>query len=350
MTVSLSDFGNESPLSHFLTASRETVELSTARKLNSFAMKLVDGTFIELKRLYMNHTARLTLEATIKKIEGAYAPSTIRAYKSNFESFIKFCDENNTAALPASNEIVASYIKKLSSHLKSSSIKIAIASVAAIHNLNSLKDPTQHPDVKIEMRRMYRTLGRYAKQAYGINKDLLDKMVAATEDSLRGVRDKAILLVAYDTLCRRSELVSLEFEDVLIDEKDTGVKLKLRKSKTDPHGIGKNLYLSNEAQDALKEWIYKSKISSGKIFRSVTSTGNIKDCLNSSHVGRIYKKMAQLSKVDQSTIKNISGHSLRVGAAQDLMLSGATLPIIMNRGRWTKTDTVIRYIESTPYL
>jgi site-specific recombinase XerD len=71
----------------------------------------------------MNNTARLILDATIKKIDGAYAPSTIRAYKSNFENFIKFCDENNTCAIPASSEVVASYIKKLSGHLKSSSIK-----------------------------------------------------------------------------------------------------------------------------------------------------------------------------------------------------------------------------------
>ena len=291
----------------------------------------------------MNNTARDCLQATIKKIDGAYAPSTIRAYKSNFEKFIKFCDENNTAALPASSEIVANYIKKLSSHLKSSSIKIAVASISALHNLNSLKDPIQHPDVKIEMRRMYRTLGRYAKQAYGINKDLLDKMVAATDNSLRGVRDKAILLVAYDSLCRRSELVSLEFEDLIIDSKNEETKLKLRKSKTDPHGIGKNLYLSSEAQHALKDWIDKSKISSGKIFRAITVTGKIKDSLNSSHVGRIYKRIAQLSMVDQSIIRSISGHSMRVGAAQDLMLSGATLPILMNRGRWSKTDTVMRY-------
>jgi site-specific recombinase XerD len=194
---------------------------------------------------------------------------------------------------------------------------------------------------------MYRTLGRYAKQAYGINKDLLNKMVLATDNSLRGVRDRAILLIAYDSLCRRSELVSLEFEDVLINEKDKGVKLKLRKSKTDPHGIGKNLYLSNEAQDALKEWIIKSKICSGKIFRAITPTGKIKESLSSSHVGRIYKKIAQLSMIDKSIIKSISGHSMRVGAAQDLMLSGATLPILMNRGRWSKTDTVMRYIESS---
>ena len=295
----------------------------------------------------INDTARDCLQATIKKIEGAYAPSTIRAYKSNYENFIRFCDENNTVALPASTEIVASYIKKLSSHLRSSSIKIAIASIAALHNLNSLQDPTQTPDVKIEMRRMYRTLGRFAKQAYGINKNLLDKMVGVTDDSLKGVRDKAILLVAYDSLCRRSELVSLEFEDLIIDSNDGGLKLKLRKSKTDPHGIGKNLYLSSEGQDALKEWIDRSKISSGKIFRAISVTGKIRDSLNSSHIGRIFKKRAYDSKIDIKIIDNISSHSARVGAAQDLMLSGTSLPIIMNRGRWTKTDTVMRYIENS---
>jgi site-specific recombinase XerD len=294
----------------------------------------------------MNHTAKEILIKTVEKIGGAYAPSTIRAYRSNFEAFIKYCDENNVTALPAEPEIVAQYIRKLSDgHLKSSSIKIAVASIAALHNLNSLKDPTQTSDVKIEMRRMYRALGRYAKQAYGINKILLDKMINSTENSLRGSRDKAILLVAYDSLCRRSELVSLEFEDLAIDSNDGSLKLKLRKSKTDPHGIGKNLYLSNEAQDALKEWIIKSKISSGKIFRAITATEKIKESLNSSHIGRIFKKYALIAKVEFKVIKNISSHSMRVGSSQDLMLSGATLPIIMCRGRWSKIETVMRYVQ-----
>lgn len=83
-----------------------------------------------------NDTSKQILAATIEKIEGAYAPSTIRAYKSNFENFIRFCDKNNISALPASSEILATYIKKLSTHLKSSSIKIAVASIAALHNLN----------------------------------------------------------------------------------------------------------------------------------------------------------------------------------------------------------------------
>jgi len=293
-----------------------------------------------------NDTAKEILIKTVEKIEGAYAPSTIRAYRSNFEVFIKYCHENNVHALPALPENVALYIRRLSDgHLKSSSIKIAVASIAAIHNLNSLNDPTHHPDVKIEMRRMYRTLGRYAKQAYGINKDFLKKMVRATDNSLRGIRDKAILLVAYDSLCRRGELVSLELEDVLIEDKS--IKLKLRKSKTDPDGIGKSLYLSNDTQIALKNWVKKSRIESGKLFRSITASGKIKESLNSAQIARIYKKLAINLKVDQDIIKRISGHSTRVGAAQDLMASGTSLPIIMNRGRWSKIDTVMRYVEAS---
>jgi site-specific recombinase XerD len=295
----------------------------------------------------MNHTARLTLEATIKKIDGAYAPSTIRAYKSNFENFIKFCDENNITALPASSEIVASYIKKLGTHLKSSSIKIAVASIATLHNLNSLKDPTQTPDVKIEMRRMYRTLGRYAKQAYGINKDLLDRMVAATDDSLRGIRDKSILLVAYDSLCRRSELVSLKVENLILDQNNGTLKLRLNKSKTDPHAFGRWLHLSNESQLALKNWLNLSQIKNGKLFRSISPSGNVNNNFDASQINRIYKQLAKLAGVNDSVRRNISSHSTRVGAAQDLMSTGASLPIIMNRGRWSKTDTVMRYVEYT---
>ena len=298
----------------------------------------------------MNHTAKEILIKTVEKIEGAYAPSTIRAYSSNFEYFIKHCDEISKEALPANPETVAQYIRKLSDgRLKSSSIKIAVASIASIHNLNSIIDPTQHPEVKIEMRRMYRTIGRYAKQAYGINKGLLDKMVATTDNSLRGIRDRAILLLAYDSLCRRSELVSLEFEDVLINEKYTGVKLKLQKSKTDSHGMGKWLYLSLETQIAIKNWLEASGIRSGKLLRGISVNGKISDNLISSQIGRIYKKIARTLKIDPDTIRMISSHSIRIGAAQDLLLIGKSFPEIMNRGRWSKIDTVMRYLENTQY-
>ena len=52
-----------------------------------------------------------------------------------------------------------------------------------------------------------------------------------------------------------------------------------------------------------------------------------------------------ISNIDADIIAKISGHSMPVGAAQDLLLSGTTLPILMNRGRCSKTDTVMRYTE-----
>lgn len=289
---------------------------------------------------------------TIKKIEGAYAPATIRAYKANFEKFITFCDDMDECALPANSDLVVQYIKLLSgSHLKSNSIQIAIAAIATIHKLNQTPDPTDHPEVKLELRRMYRTLGRECKQAYGITNIILQKMLKTTDEKLRGIRDRALLLMAYDSLCRRSELVSLQVEDLIINDTlpEPSFKLRLRRSKTDQDAKGSWIYLGAEAQKALNDWLKATDIKSGKIFRGIRKKGELSDGLSSSHINRIFKRLAKKTNLDPITIQQISGHSMRVGAAQDLLLSGASMPMIMNRGRWSKTDTVMRYVESAGF-
>ena len=285
---------------------------------------------------------------TIRRIDGAYAPSTIRAYKSNFEKFIEFCDCENVFALPADKANVANYIKHLANgKLKSASIRIAVASISAIHRLNELYDPTTHPDVRIELRRMHRNLGRESHQATGINFELLYKMISATDKSLRGIRDRALLLAAYDTMCRRSELVSLTMKDLIINYEDQSLKIKLRRSKTDQDGLGRWLHLSKESQCAIIDWINLSGIESGKLFRGVTRGQAVTEDLSAAQINRIYKRLARKSKADRSVVDHISGHSMRVGAAQDLLISGASLPMIMQRGRWSKADTVMRYVENT---
>jgi len=67
--------------------------------------------------------------------------------------------------------------------------------------------------------------------------------------------------------------------------------------------------------------------------------------LKSSQINRIYKRLAKDGELPQEIIDHISGHSMRVGAAQDLLKSGASMPMIMNKGRWSKIDTVMRYLE-----
>lgn len=290
------------------------------------------------------------LAKTIEKIDGAYAPATIRAYKANFEQFIHFCEDGFISPLPAEPQDVARYISKLTgSGLKSSSIRISIAAISSIHKLNSLEDPTQHPTVKIESRRMHRTLGRYSQQAFGITAPILEKMLCATSNNIRGIRNRALLLLAYDSMCRRSELVSLRITDIKRDELEncTQMKVRLRKSKTDQELQGRWIFLTQRSADALSLWLSQAKLKDGFLFRGINNAIDITQELKSSQINRIYKRLAKDANLPKEIIDHISGHSMRVGAAQDLLRSGASMPMIMNKGRWSKTDTVMRYLENT---
>lgn len=289
------------------------------------------------------------LQETILKIEGAYAPSTIRAYRADFKDFIHFCHDRNANTLPGQPHLVVEYICKLTAGGRSSaSIRRALCGLSAIHKLNRFEDPTKDPDVSLEMRRMHRKLGRSSSQAGSINADTLDKLVLATDDSIRGIRDRALLLVAYDTLCRRSELVSLQVKDIKINIKN-GIEtssILLRKSKTDQDSTGKWLHLSQRAHLALMEWMKKLPEEQEYLMVGIDRGGRISfSSLSSGQVNRIYKRIARNAGLDELVIQGISGHSMRVGAAQDLLNSGASMPIIMQRGRWSKTDTVMRYLE-----
>jgi site-specific recombinase XerD len=94
----------------------------------------------------METIANQLLESTIKKIHGAYAESTIRAYRVDFEQFIKYCEENHESALPASPETICKYIQKLIQDGKSSaSIRRLMACMTTIHKLNRFQDPTKDP-------------------------------------------------------------------------------------------------------------------------------------------------------------------------------------------------------------
>ena len=297
----------------------------------------------------MDSTAKQALNETIIKITGAYAPATIRAYKRDFENFIDYCSELDLPCLPSSSDTVAHYIDKLSDSKHSSAyIRRILAGISTIHKLNYLSDPTSHPEVKLAMRRMHRKLGRFAHQADGVNRELLEKLIKTTDNSLIGKRDRALLLLAYDTLGRRSELTSLRLEDIQLN--NNGATILLRKSKTDQDAQGKWLNISQQTYNEITTWINSADIRYGYIIRGIRKGNVVTDHLEPGQISRILKRLCKKAGLNESQIKNISGHSMRVGAAQDLLLAGASLPMIMAKGRWSKTDTVMRYIENTAGL
>ncbi len=295
-----------------------------------------------------------TLNKTILKVEGAYAPSTIRAYKEDFLSFIDFCNRLDITSIPANPNSICLFIKELIANGKTSaSIRRALAGISKIHQLNMLIDPADHPDVKIEMKRMHRQLGRISQQAYPITLDTLNELIPKKANSLRDYRDRALLLIAYDTLARRSELISYQVKDLSIYTKGDASYycISIRRSKTDQEASGKVAHLRKATYLATQEWLENAKITGGLLLRGIDRSNTVLPALGAGQINRIYKRLAKMANLDPHIIKRISGHSMRVGAAQDLLLSGASMPMIMSRGRWSKTDTVMRYIENftSPY-
>jgi site-specific recombinase XerD len=281
----------------------------------------------------------------LQHLEGAYAPNTLRAYKADMLEFISYCGKSGVCALPALPTVVAKFLMQtIGQGIKSSTVRRKVSSISAIHRLSCNEDPTKHPEVKITQRKIYRQLGTRFDQAYPVTRTVLEKLLSACTNDLHGLRDKALLLVAYDSMRRRSELVSLRVEDIEWLS-DKGASILLRKSKTDQHGTGKWIHLNSETAYVMQSWISAANINSGNVFRGIRGEAEISNSLCESRIARIYKTLARRAGLSEQIIQGISGHSMRVGGAQDLLSWSASLPQIMVKGGWGKTDTLMRYVE-----
>lgn len=237
----------------------------------------------------------------------------------------------------------------MSNGIKSATIRRKVASISAVHRLTNFEDPIKHPEVKPCVRKINRQLGNRFDQAYPVTRTVLDKLLAVCGDDLRGLRNKALLLLAYDSMRRRTELVSLRVEDIQMSDEGK-CSILLRKSKTDQTSSGHWIHLSLETTTALNNWMRVANISEGFIFRGIHTGKRTFPGLGASQVSRIFKSLAKSAKLKDEIVNSICGHSMRVGAAQDLLISGASLPQIMVKGGWSKTDTVMRYIDKVrPY-
>jgi site-specific recombinase XerD len=217
----------------------------------------------------MNYTTCQHLEHLWLHIEGAYAPNTIRAYKADMGEFILYCAKNSTCALPAAPVDNAKFLlTTMSSGIKSATIRRKVASISAVHRLSNFDDPTKHTEVKLCVRKINRQLGSRFDQAYPVTRAVMDKLLAFCCDDLRGLRNKALLLLAYDSMRRRAELVSLRIEDIQMSDKGT-CSILLRRSKTDQTSSGHWIHLSKETTILLNTWLQAADISAGFILRGI---------------------------------------------------------------------------------
>ena len=105
------------------------------------------------------------------------------------------------------------------------------------------------------------------------------------------------------------------------------------------------LYLHGDTVRLLRRWLAESGIGSGPLFRAVRKDGSVGGALHPGQVPRIYKAMAGRAGLPKDVVRRLSGHSPRVGAAQDMVAAGVGIPAIMQAGRWKSPRMVQRYAE-----
>lgn len=293
------------------------------------------------KQFPTSHKWASQLDAIFARCEGAYSDLTLSGYRKDLDIFAEWCRENNAAFLPTSPNSVARFFDDQLQTCRYATIRRRASAIRFAHVLSDLPCPIGHSDVFLSMRRAARMKGRRPKQVLGLTRPLLDKMLAACPDTLAGARDAALLSIGYDTLCRSSELSWMRVEDVHLEQS----KVYIPRAKSDPFGDGRFARLTPSTKERVSLWLLIGKLKRGALFRGL-HTGSVSERhLDTSSIRRIVKSRARRAGMNQEAIR-LSGHSMRVGAAQDLMQAGYSELAIMKAGGWKNYDIVARYVEN----
>ena len=291
-------------------------------------------------------------EETLLNLKSSKAINTIRAYKSDFSDFGLFCVKNGFKSLPTEPKIVSLYLTHLSTKdIKMSTLKRRLVSIGVIHKLKGHYLDTKHPSIIENIMGIKRRKGsvQRGKKPILINnlKQIINVIDEQKTEEIKKFRDRSIILIGFSGGFRRNEIVSLDFDD--LDFVTEGVKINLKRSKTDQYGEGtvKGLpYFENSQYCpviSIQKWIKISKINSGPLFRRFKKGLNLSENrLTDQTVALLIKEYLQLIGIDS---KNYSGHSLRSGFATSAAESGVEERSIMAMTGHKSTEMVRRYIK-----
>ena len=290
-------------------------------------------------------------EATLSNLKSSKAANTLRAYKSDFKDFGAFCAKHGFNSMPTEPKIVSLYLTHLSKSSKMSTLRRRLVSISMVHKIKGHYLDTKHPVIIENLMGIKRLKGtiQKGKKPILINhlKSIINVINEQKIEEIKKARDKSIVLIGFGGGFRRTELVSLDHED--LEFVPEGLKITIKRSKTDQFGEGmtKGLpYFDNEVYcpvSNLKKWLELSKIKDGPIFRRFAKGLSVtKNRLTDQTVVLLIKNYLSLAGIDNS---NFSGHSLRAGFATVAAESGADERSIMAMTGHKTSQMVRRYIR-----
>lgn len=285
-----------------------------------------------------------TWRSEFLRLDGAYAPSTMRSYFSDVEAFETWCLSKNRDPFPASVDTVCRFLEDQGKEKAPSTVRRRLYGIRKVHQLLRLEDPTFDVDVDLSLRRVRRLRHVRPNQAKGMTREHLDAFLAVQQDFPIGWRNQAMLSLGYDLLTRRSELVALLNENVEWMPDGT-LRVLIRRSKSDQFGQGRVAFTSKRSSKLLAKWVDYKGSDIPHLFCPVYQNQAVDRELSSCSIKRIIKEAAEKAGYSKAEVLKFSGHSMRVGAAQDLLKNGNDTAAIMRAGGWKSINILARYLE-----
>ena len=290
-------------------------------------------------------------EETLSNLKTSKANNTLRAYRSDFKDFGVFCAKHGFNSMPTDPKIVSLYLTHLSKTSKISTLRRRLVSIGVVHKIKGHYLDTKHPIIIENLMGIKRLKGsmQTGKKPILINhlKQIINVINNQDIEEIVKQRNKTMILIGFGGGFRRTEIISIDQED--LEFVDEGVKIIVRRSKTDQFGEGmiKGLpYFPNETYCPvinLKNWLKISKIKTGPIFRRFTKGSSLtKHRLTDQSVVLIIKDCLRIAGIENH---NFSGHSLRSGFATVAADSGADERSIMAMTGHKSSQMVRRYIR-----
>lgn len=305
--------------------------------------------FMLVKNQRIASNQRLSAKAK-RRLEKAKADNTLKAYACDWNDFADWCQYHGERDLPTTPETIVNYINDLADEAKANTVARRITAISENHIAAgySKNNPAKDGMVRAAMAAIRREKGTFQRGKSPILMETLYLLADCfDEDSLTGLRDKALIFLGFAGAFRRSELVRIQREELSFSPQ--GLIIFVPQSKGDQLGHGANIaipYAPNAeicAVRALKKYLDAARIQGGPIFRPITKAQSLRNTqLSDKSVALIVKKYAGLAGLDP---QQFAGHSLRRGFATSAAQHDVDALTIMRQTRHKSEKMVHRYIE-----
>jgi integrase/recombinase XerD len=282
-----------------------------------------------------------SIDNLLQRCTGAYAEATLHGYGSDLLIFEAWCAKHHLCWLPAEASAVASFVNTEAELFSASTIRRRIAAINFAHRVADLPSPRSASEVYLALRRAARRHSRRPAQSSGLTAEIRQRIDNALARTQPGLRDAALIGVGYDTLCRSCELAAMRVEHL---RRSFGGhwSVLIPRSKSDQAGDGRVAWLSPNTIQRLREWMEVGAIEEGPVFRALHLRRVLDTHMATSSIRRLIKRAAAAAGINEDSRNGLSGHSMRIGAAQDMLVAGFDALAIMQAGGWKTTAVLLR--------